>query len=344
MLPDDHLEKFLISLMACNADDGQWVGVPGMLEMRGAVRSAWEKFKDSAATDAISLLPQLKIECLGDPDMPRAPLRPASPPYVTFLDTPLDVAELSTVVTLQTFLKLIHDDDKPALEAEGIPLAVTGSSDGETLLSEFEDMLGSRLPMLHASQRRFRISPDESHGRPYVWFTAKDDLSTRISEHSGPGRSRADVARDALGLIHHGPIAYRSRRPNHLVALHFPSGLAERAGHVRPSAIQAFDNRRFVLTFDNENPSTAADWGRTIDLHTFRTRMGVLPSGCRERLLLRLQASLFEPDEHITFDYLGKVGSTRGDITGRDDDSTFLELVARDRLPDKLVRLICDDE
>jgi hypothetical protein len=339
VFPDDFVERFLIELMACNADDGPSCGIAGAAEMSLAIGVARDMYLARARPAGVKFTDALRLECLGDPDLPRAPSRPAPPPFANLVSWQLDETELSTIVTLPTLLRLLHEDDKEVLEAEeSLTLAVTGSSDGEALLEEIEEMLSTRLPNLAESRRKFQIASDESHGRPYVWFTAREDLERKLADSRVPGRTRADIARDALGLVHHTPTAYRSRRPNHLVALHFPAAIAGRAGHMRPSAVQAFDNRRFVVQLDSD-VTTAADWGKTLDLHVFRTRNGIVPIGCRERVLLRLQAALFEPHERMTFEYLGRVESTRGDIT-IDSDSAFLKLVARDRVPADLVRSI----
>lgn len=338
VFPGGFIEPFLIGLIACNADDGPRCGIAGTNEMRRAIEAALDAHRRQALSAGAGFLDYLRLECLGDPDLPRAPARPNVPPFALLTNDQPAVTELSTVVTLPTLLKLLHEDDKEILESEeALTLAVTGSSDGEALLSDIEEMLSTRLPALAEHRRKFQIASDESHGRPYVWFTAREDLERKLADGHGRGRTRADIARDALGLVHHMPTAYRSSRPNHLVALHFPAAIAARAGHQRPSAIQAFDNRRFIVQFDPRVATSATNWGSTVDLHVFRTRDGIAPVGCRERVLLRLQAGLFQPHERITFEYLGRVESIRGDIA-IDCDDAFLKLVARDRIPADLVR------
>ena len=341
--PDELLEKFLAELMACNAADGQFCTLPGTSEMRQAVLAAFSAYqRDLVSGTTAPFLDYFRAECLGELDLPLAPARPETPPFAKLSDAPLDVDSLSTVVTLPTFLKLLSESDREEFETKwSIRFTATGSSDGPNLTSDLEEKLAARLGRMHQTSRNFMIAPDESHGRPYVWFTAKEDIERFFSLRQGFGMTRADIARDALGLVHHGPKAFRSDHPNHLVALHFPSAIARRAGHLRPSAVQAFSNRRFVQEFDLGLMTTAADWGRTIELFLFLTSKGVTPVGCRERLLLRLQAALLEPGERISFDYLGKVTTTRGQFDGIDCDDSFLKLVARGRDPQVEVRAMC---
>lgn len=341
--PDDLLERFLVELMACNAADGLPCDLPSIAEMREAMLAAHAAYKSTRAAEAKKpFLEYLKVECVGDPELPLAPARPSVPPFAKFINVGLDANTLSTVVTLPTLLKLLSEDDREELEAKwSIRFTATGSSIGADLTNDFEEKLAARLERLPQAARKFRIAPDESHGRPYVWFTAKEDVEHFFAQRTDMGMTLADIARDALGLVHHWPKAFRSEAPNHLVALHFPSAIAERAGHLRPSAIQAFNNRRFVQQFESTTRTTATDWGRTLELYLFRTKSGLAPIGCRERLLLRLQEALFDPSERIAFDYLGKVTTVRGDVPNVDCDDSFLRLVARGRDPQVDVRAMC---
>lgn len=341
--PDELFERFLAELMACNAADGSACDLPGIAEMRKAMLTAFLAFqRDQPTGTGAQFLDYLKAECLGEPDLPLAPARPDIPPFAKLADFVLDTPLISTVVTLPSFLKLLSEEDKENFERNwSLRFTASGASGGADLTDDLEEKLGTRLARLPATARLFRIAPDESHGRPYVWFTTKEDVQRFFDLRKGTGMTHADIARDALGLVHHGPKAYRSDRANHLVALHFPAAIAERAGHLRPSAVQAFTNRRFVQQFDMTVRTTATDWGRTLELYLFRTVRSAAPIGCRERLLLRLQQSLLDPSERIAFDYLGKVTSLRGDVPGIDCDDSFIRLVARGRDPQAEVRAMC---
>lgn len=332
----DFVESFLLDLIACNAADGATCGLSGVVQMRAAIEKALAGL--SPHDGPKEFIRRLRLECLGDPDLAPVPARPECPPFATPEYSPLLEEQLSTVVTLPKFLDLIHEDDKKRLELfHGITLTSTGSSGGEALLDIFEEKNEARLSIMPEKDRRFRLSPDESHGRPYLWFTSRKELDGHLSSADATKRTRAEIARDALGLVHHKKTMYGSDKPLHLVAIHFPMTVATRAGHLRPSTVQAFDNRRFVQTFPEIEPIPAGPWGRTIDLHTFRVKRDVVPIGCQERILIRLQDQILDPSERLTFDYLGRVPSERGELETVDGDAPFLELIRRARSIDQLV-------
>jgi hypothetical protein len=336
MDPHEVIEKFLLELMACNAVDGVACGLTGAVQMKTAIARALAGISPNDGPK--EFMRSLRLECLGDPDSAPVPARPICPPFASLETTPLQAEQLSTVVTLPKFLDLIHENDRKRLELfHGITLTSTGSSGGEALLDTFEEKNEVRLARIQEKDRQFRLSPDESHGRPYLWFTSRKEFDEYLSSTSATNRTAAEIARDALGLVHHKKTMYGSDKPLHLVALHFPMAAAMRAGHLRPSAVQAFDNRRFIQTFPQVEPSPPGLWGRTIDLHTFRVKRGVVPVGCSERVLVRLQEQVLDPSERLTFNYLGRVHSERGDLAKVDGDTAFLELVRRARSIDHLV-------
>src|SRR5262249_1416100 len=113
--------------------------------------------------------------------------------------------------------------------------------------------------------------------------------------------------------------------PNHLFVIHMPSSIAPRAGYWRPSVIDGVDNRRFKVDEGIKGKS----WGRTINLEGFAK--GANHAGGSEQVFLRLEKGLFEPDEEITFDYLGSIKLQRGTHAGIDDDSAFVDLVRNSR-------------
>jgi hypothetical protein len=337
MNPYLYIDPFLLELIACNAADGHGCGVSGAPEMMQATDKA--RAECNPADSSSEFMGHLAKHCLGDKASHTAPSRPATPSLAVLKNNRLAEEQLSTVVPLPRLFDLIHRDDKHDLETyHGINFTATSSRDEEALLDRFAEENENRFVSMKEKDRQFRLATDERHGKPYVWFTARSDLEAHLSN---PGhRKPADVARDVLGLVHHKKNMYNSRIPLHLVALHFPMEVAMRAGHMRPSAIEAFDNKRFVQTFPAVEPAPPDSWGRTIDLHTFCTRTGVSPDGCREKVLFRLEAGLFKPSERLTFDYLGRIHFARGTIKNVDDDSTFLDLVRRGRNIGPLIRAI----
>lgn len=345
---DGLIERFLLELMACNAEDSGACGMIGSQEMRAAFRTALGNYNLHCPDgDPARFMAFFEFACLGDRDRPLAPLRPEAPPLTAFVSTEIEPKVLSTVVTLPQFLSLISEDDKQNFEQlYDIRLLSSGSNMGADFLQRMEPKLLDRLRSIPELDRNFKISDDRSHGRPFVWFTAKQDLDDAFADAGRRSLNRADVARDFLGLVHHGPKLYERGRltdcQNHLVALHFPSEIAEREGFMRPSAVQAFVHRRFAVHFERPIETTSQDWGNAIDLWSLLTRRGVPPMGGRERIMLRLQASVMTEDERIAFDYLGPVQLQRGNVDKHDDDEYFLQFVSRGRDKGSLAEGICN--
>lgn len=337
------VEPFLLDVMACNADDASSRGMAGTVEMNASLNAADARFaRDFPAGPPAQFMRLFREECQGPPDKPRPPGRPSPPPHSSLSHQALPVAKISTVATLATLIRLMSEADKERFEVEwGVRFNVSGASGGADFHALFEQMLVRRLGRVAAASRTFRMAPDEAHGRPYLWFTSKDDFDQVLAARANRGFTSADIARDFLGLIHHGTTSWDTGGPNHLVALHLPAAVAAAAGHMRPSVPQAFDNRRFVLSFAHPAATTRADWGRTLDLDHFAACSSGPPAGGRERVLLRLQADLFDGDMRVEFDHLGEVRHTRGDVVGRDDDPAFVDLLARGRQVGPLVAAMC---
>lgn len=341
--PADLIDPFLLQLLACNADDGTACNMAGIPELRSALAAAWAAFDAglSVPNAQEAFFECFRTICVGHKDMPLAPERPSAPPLSTLLHDPLDVPSISTVVTTPTLLRIISEADRQRFERLGIRFNASGVAAADASKGLAQDRMLSRFEALPSTERRFRFSEDETHGRPFVWFTATDDAQLARREAMRAGRSPADRIRDLLGLVHHGPNLWFSDVPNHLFILHLPSAVAERAGYLRPTVVEALDNRRFVVRFEESDMRSASDWGSTIDLQLFAEGGKRPPVGGRERVLLRLQKEVFEPFESVTFDYLGRVTTARGNEVGLDDDGSFLNLIRRSRDAAKLAEDIC---
>lgn len=314
------------------------VGSPEMRAAFDAAERKFQKLNPSGSDD--DFLNLFRVECLGSPDLPLAPARPVLRPFATLSDEPLDVEVVSTVVTISALVRLVSWRDKKAFRKKGVRFVTPSGARGSFIADHVAEKLANRLARLPVDQRRFEIADDASHGRPYVWFTAKSDLEAALARRTTFAHTMADVARDLLGLVHHGPVSRDTGGANHLFALHLPAKVVMKATHMRPAAPQAFDNRRFVLRFEDADLRSSDDWGQTIDLDYFATRSAGKPIGGRERILLRLQASVVPAGTTISFDYLGTVSAKRGEVSGRDDDQAFLDLVGRGRDVDALLQKI----
>ena len=332
---------WLVRIMACNADDGASCNVAGMTEMRQAFQIAVRETNlvDSAATEEYFRI-RLRRACLGSPDKPPLPARPAGAPFANFEATVPIEGTISTIVTLATLVRLISEPDRERFEREHSVRFTASTATARTVFDEaFQEMMIERLAAIPPIERLFRLAEDEAHGRPYVWFTAKADLDAALARVR-LGVNQADKARDLLGLVHHGPVSRDHGGPNQLVALHLPAKVAATAGHLRPGTPQAFDNMRFVQRFEDE-PAPPSDWGRTLELDLFASSLGHVPAGGRERVLLRLQAGLLDDGMTIGFDLLGPVSTSRGLVGHHDDDEAFVAFLGRRRNVDALVRTMC---
>ena len=311
-----HLGK----LLACNAADGPEHGLCGPDTARVAFERAVQSYDlaPPARRNAEVFEKMLTQACWG-PDAPKPPDRPINPPYaeISYEKCEGFSDNLSTVITASTLCRLLSLEDRQRFALEhGIDIPSSLEAGADTAWIE-------ELGRLAHAERRFHIKVDEGHGRPLVWFTRQEEITGLLSSKPRPGFSLADVVRDYLGLIHHGPTVPHGAIPNHLFVLDIPASAALRAGHWRPSAIDGVDNRRFMV---HGSPARAA-WGTTFDLESFASKRS---GGGSERVLLRLQRELLLEDT-LGFSYIGRVTQERGTMIGFDDDEAFLKFVLRDR-------------
>ncbi len=307
--------------MACNAADGTEHGLCGP-EIAKRVFTETSANYDAApiARKTPEVFEKMLAQACWGPDAPTPPARPVNPPYARASMEMCDgLADgLSSAITAGTLCRIMSLDDRERFALDhglDIPGSYTSSSGSEWI---------EKLARLEATERRLCMKVGEGHGRPLVWFTRREEIIRLLRSALPSGASLADVVRDRLGLIHHGPLVPHTSLPNHLFVLHVPSSVALRAGHWRPSVIDGVDNRRFMV----HGSAVGSPWGRTVDLQSFAVGRA---EGGSERVLLRLQRELMLDDEVFTFDYIGRVTSSRGMVVGGDDDDAFLDFVRRGR-------------
>lgn len=344
-MPQDYshalLDEFLVGLMACNAHDGTACDMLGVTELRAAFLTACALSRPDPSPRTLQeeLMARLAEACVGPADKPLAPARPAPPPFSNLMAAPLGLDEISTVVTASTLVRLISPADKGRFdEKASVRFNASGSPGPPEKPKAYRRMI-SRLARAKAEERFFTLAPDGAHGRPYVWFTTRADVESVLEGHQDAASTKAEVLRDKLGLIHHGPKAWNTNLPNHLFILHMPATVAVKAGYMRPTVLQGFDNRRFVLRLGEHGPPRVDAWGRTLDLNSFASHpvRPSDPSGGRERVMLRLQSRLLAGKDQIKFDYLGTINTNRGIEAGIDDDFAFLSWMSHDRDLDDLI-------
>jgi hypothetical protein len=315
-------------LMALNAADGPAHGLPGPPQAAKTFAAARVRFKRLPAVNKTEdgFIAALKLECFG-PGKPFAPGGP--PPPASWSPSRATCVglgpEISTVVGAETVCRLMSDESRRLLASApfriNVPITYPSRSGDTTWIG--------KIASLPEGDRQFKIQPGKSHGRPLVWFTRREEVEG-LRGRVGTGGNFADLLRDYLGLIHHGPALWNSSEPNHLFALHYSSSVALDAGHSRPSVIDGIDNRRFKA---RTKPPKKGPWGKTVDLDGFK-------QGGSERVLLSLQEERFVGGATLTMEYIGVVSGTRGLVSKIDDDPTFVKLVGRRRDIAPLIRAI----
>jgi hypothetical protein len=319
-VPREFWTSHLGKLMACNAADGTEHGLCGPTIASQAFKNAVTGYEAvPSARKTPEVFEKMLIQACWGPDAPKPPARPVTPPYSSASTETCDgfADSLSSVVTASTLCRLLSLDDRQRFALEygiDIPGSYTSSSDTRWM---------EELALLAPEDKWFRMKVDEGHGRPLVWFTRREEMTRLLRSALPPGSTLADVVRDHLGLVHHGPLVPHTVLPNHLFVLHVPSAVALRAGHWRPSVMDGIDNRRFMV----HGGAVGAPWGTTVYLASFAAGRA---EGCSERVLLRLQRELFS-NETLTFDYVGRVSNARGTATGVDDDGVFSDFILRGR-------------
>ncbi len=177
-----------------------------------------------------------------------------------------------------------------------------------------------KLKALPAKDRSFSFDPGFKFGSSFIWFTTSD-LIREIVKKKAATASKADTARDALGLVHRQPSTLPDP-PLVLVALRLPKQLAKTTAHFRPTFIDAGSHRRFSAAHRPKSRPDMQEWGSTIDLAVLDTD-GVLANGYPERVIRPLDFGGRLASTKIKFDVLGEV--TRRTAM---DDALFSQLLA----------------
>jgi len=176
---------------------------------------------------------------------------------------------------------------------------------------------------LPPNERYFRLKPGRALGTSFIWFTSSLNLQQLFSAAVRRGIALAELghfARDALGLVDRVP-APAPDPPLFLVALAFPASVAEKAGHFRPTFVEAGSHRRFSARARRTRTPRKYAWGKTIDLARLDAD-GTLENGLNERVCHPIERSMFDNAQVITFRILGKI--TKGNTCTNEQFSRAL--------------------
>lgn len=160
---------------------------------------------------------------------------------------------------------------------------------------------------LEPIERYIQLDPLKSFGSNVLWFTLTSVIETILSEPADATRTKSDICRDVLGLIHRLP-------PMTLVAFHVPASVFRTIRNFRPTFIEANSHPRFACRPRSSTVRSDDPFGRTIDLQYF-AQHAELRDGAPERVTLPFTARDFDPADVIRFDVLGKLEITRGQPT-----------------------------
>lgn len=166
------------------------------------------------------------------------------------------------------------------------------------------------------SERYVEIQPGAEIGNEILWVTITDRLKAAIARAAG----KADAARDILGLSHR-------RKPDVLVALHFPWRGVDHRRSGRPTFMDARVHNRFMSLPRRAANRKARSWGRTLDLGAVPRRR--LKDGLPERVCCPIDHSVLT-DRRIEFTPLGRLEESRAS-SRVDDDCAYSRLLRGSR-------------
>jgi hypothetical protein len=241
---------------------------------------------------------------------------------------------VSTVVGGAFFRTLVDDKDWDRVFA---PL---GGQLGEIDLGSIEENQLASLDPDIRTLRHFKLGMNKINpkvenqiGNSVLWFTQRPRFEKLLKMGIAPGKSRADLVTDMLGLFESftpqglGGVLNHNQ---HKFALHIPRAVAQRAMCFRPTIIEAADYPRFMVQSRNRRKRPNASWGQTLDLSALALE-GELRDGMPELVSWPVRASHFRAGEVIQYDYLGAVTCAKGCVPRFDTDDAVAEKLAAKR-------------
>ena len=148
------------------------------------------------------------------------------------------------------------------------------------------------------------------HQHSVVWFTRRDALEDALA--SDDTRSRAQRARDLLGLVHR-------QQGDMLAAMHFSPLTLSECVSARPTFADAGSHVRFKTWPDSQAARNQRSWGRTVDLHALGTSRSSV-DGCPERTTKSIDGTAFSNDAIFELELLGAVEASSGQGDSTDVD------------------------
>ena len=162
----------------------------------------------------------------------------------------------------------------------------------------------------HARMFQFDPAARLGHEHSVVWFTRRDALDDALA--SDDTRSRAQRARDLLGLVHY-------QQGDMLAAMHFPPLTLSECASARPTFADAGSHVRFKTWPDSQAARNQRSWGRTVDLHALGTSRSSV-DGCPERTTKSIDGTAFSNDAMFELELLGAVEASSGQGDSTDVD------------------------
>ena len=342
------MRNALGKIYAANAADGVGLSVNDSKSARDILEAmardaSFYLARNLAAGENAAFRAVLKDTCHGEMN------KPGGYPSKYLAKNPVKPADIrskwvSAVIGGGFFRTLIDDSDWDRVFA---PLGVLSAQLDDI---EFGSVEESYLMSMDADIRVHRhfklginkINPSKEMciGNSVLWFTQRPRLEKLLKMPLPPGRSRADVVTDMLGLFE--PFTPRGlggvlKADQHKFALHIPREVAQRAQCFRPTIIESADYPRFMVQSRNRRKRPNARWGQTLNLGALALE-GVMRDGMPELVSWPIKTSHFRAGEAISYDYLGAVTCAKGCVPNFDTDDAVAEKLAAKRTGVQLLR------
>jgi len=207
-----------------------------------------------------------------------------------------------------------------AMACTVLPIGVIATFATGVDIARFASLTGARLcdfnnadwidtfANLPRNERFFRLKPGRPLGTSFIWFTSSRNLQQALRNATARGVASAglaDFSRDILGLVHRVP-ALPPNPPLFLAAFGFPAHVAEKAGHFRPTFVEAGGHSRFSARPRMKVRPRNYPWGKTINL-AYLDMSGTLENGLNERVCRPINRSMFDDADVMTFEVLGRI-------------------------------------